>query len=638
MVGIFYLCLMNLSGCNLFYLPLPSLQVIFLHEKAKRAPAFLPALHFISEITPTKLGAHIGINRIKKHHDSGTAWLLHHHTATSGKSFKAFSLEKPKSWTSAIVVQPQKMLTKRCCAAKTVIISPNFKNSGIISALKIRKISKKQIAPTEKTQKESKQRAMKAKVIMKYNGQKPSKASFSQIFPAASLSSSSLKTSHTSQLKIQRKAARIIKNREHINMIEASLLHESVQRQHPLKATSGLHDDDGFNVRRQLLFVSREKTESIKRPQYKMRAARDHNKEGFSGKIITGQADFERPQGESEIEQSHTNIIENRNQERLAYIQEADTADNNVVDHNRMLNEVGKEVLIMLFLPEAEMETKTEPLSDRNGRKRVKIPIKQLDDPSPMTEVIKANFIIETDNSKCNCLKERPLSLEIYAPYRIKKIDLKPAELAVKVTSEATQTEKQVTETKNKSHGNTSINHSKQEEIVPSEESVIPSPPALKMMETEPAKTTAVNMEIKEATSSTEVFTHGGTQMADEPPSTETQTTPTRPQSERSNNTQAATGKSFSGLRMREDVTADTTKDHDSSEDEETAATKRPETERKDGSSLIFAEPPPTIHQQATDQLPKVSLCPLKLKECFSTSLPGRLTDEEIKTILISLC
>lgn len=78
-----------------------------------------------------------------------------------------------------------------------------------------------------------------------------------------------------------------------------------------------------------------------------------------------------------------------------------------------------------------------------------------------------------------------------------------------------------------------SKNHTKQEENVPSEESVIPSPHSLKMMETETAKTehtaetTTVNIEIKETTSSTEVPNQSGTQKADGLPSTEETSTTT---------------------------------------------------------------------------------------------------------------
>lgn len=78
-----------------------------------------------------------------------------------------------------------------------------------------------------------------------------------------------------------------------------------------------------------------------------------------------------------------------------------------------------------------------------------------------------------------------------------------------------------------------SKNHTKQEENVPSEESIISSPYSLKMMETETAETehiadtTTVNTEIKETTSSTEVFNQSGAQKADRLQSTEETTTTT---------------------------------------------------------------------------------------------------------------
>lgn len=117
-----------------------------------------------------------------------------------------------------------------------------------------------------------------------------------------------------------------------------------------------------------------------------------------------------------------------------------------------------------------------------------------------------------------------------------------------------------------------SKNHTKQEENVPSEESIISSPYSLKMMETETAETehiadtTTVNTEIKETTSSTEVFNQSGAQKADRLQSTEETTTTIwvqnlklscRCRTNNNNNIQATTEKSFSGLRMRGDIPAD---------------------------------------------------------------------------------
>ncbi|XP_051268133.1 uncharacterized protein LOC127370259 [Dicentrarchus labrax] len=586
---------------------------------------------------------------IKDHPDSGSAWLLHHRTAAPGHSFQAFLLETSKSWAPATIVQLQKMLTKRCCTATTInIISCCFKEGEIRSALNIKKISKQQMAEPQIRQKESTQRAMDIKVPMEPDGQQLSNAALSQhdIFQAATLhsGSSSLKTSDISQIEIQRKAVRIIKKNEHLNWKDEPLLKKSVQRQQSLKDASGAYKEDGNYIKRQRLLVSREKTGSINRPQYKMRGTQDDNKEDLSGKIIAKQAESRHPEGERETEKSHTNTIENGNQKRLAYILQADSthkADNNDVDHKQMLTEVGEEVLIMVFLPDTEREAQTERkliLNTDTGWKTVNIPIKQLEDPPPMTEVMKENFNIETDNSKCQCLTEILFSVEIHALDRTEGIDIKPAESAAKVTTASAYTEEQTaemreiiehTETNDTPHENMSINNTKQEENVPSEESVIPSPPSLKMIKTETAKTelmaetTTVNMEIKDTTLSSEVFNQDTTQNADGLPRTEeTPVTTMSPGSETeprfitwetNNNVQAPTEKLFSGLRMREDVLADITKLHKGAEDGDRAATNRPANERQEDqkdskvNSFRFAKPSQIIHKQATDTLPKTT-------------------------------
>lgn len=612
-------------------------------------PAFLvrsdtlPALHVINEMTPTKAGgetSHVAMDIIKDHPGSRSAWLLHHHTAASGHNFQAFSLEKSKCWAPATIVQLQKMLTKRYCAATTVIVSCYFKDGEIRSAMNIKKISKQEIAQPQIRQKESAQRAMGIKVLMQHDGQLSLKASVSRhdIFQAATLhsGSSSEKTSDVSQLKMQRHAVRIKKKNEHLNLDEESLSQKSVQRQRSLKAASSVYGEDGFYVERQRLLVSAQKTESINRSQYKIR---DDNKEDFSGKIITKQEEFGRPEGESESEQSHTNTVENGNQKRLASILQAGFTHkrhNKGVDHKQMLTEVGEEVLIMLFLPDTERETQTEPsskakllLNTDTGWKTGKIPIKELGDPPPVTKDIKENFIIEADNSECKCLKE--VSLRMHALDSAERRDIKPAQS--KVTTVSAHTEEQVkdttehAETNSTPHENMNINHTKQKGNVPPEESAIPSPPTLKMMEMETAKarhiaeTTTVNMEIKETTSSTEVFNQGSTLKAGLPSTKETPMARVGPESEidaeprfikcKTGNTQATAEKSFSGLRMREDIPAYTTKLHEAAEAGERAVTNRPETERKgdqnEVNSFTFAKPLQKIHKEATDTLPKVS-------------------------------
>lgn len=590
-----------------------------------------PALHVIHEITPTKAAgetSHVAIDIIKDHPGSGSARLPHHHTAASGHNFQAFLLEKSKSRAPTTSVQLQKTLTKRYCAATTVFVSCCFKEGGVRSAMNIQKIPKQQIPQPQIKQKESTQRAMDITVVMQHDGQRSSKTSISRhdIFQAATLhsGSSSEKASDISHLKIQREAVRLMKKNEHLNLDEESLLQKSAQRQRSLKAASSVHDEDGFYVERQRLLVSTQQTESINRPHYN---TRDDDKGDFNGKIIAKQAEFRRPEGESVTEQSHTNIIENGNQKRSASILQAGFThkrNNKDVDHKQTLAEVGEEVLITLSLPDTERETQTEPSSKgKHLLKTVKIPMKEPGDPPAMTKVIKENFIIEADTSKCKCLKE--VSLEMHALDRAERRDIKPAES--KVTTVSAHTEEH-TETNSTPHENMSINHTKQEENVPSEESVIPSPPSLKGMETETAKaghvaeTTTVNMEIKETTSSTEVFNQGSTQRADGPPCTEeTPAATVGPESEtdaeprfircQTGNTQAAAVKSFSSLRMREDIPAYTAKLPEATEGGEGDESERREAQRRGGqndpkvNSFTFAKQ--TDHKQAIDKLPKVS-------------------------------
>lgn len=125
------------------------------------------------------------------------------------------------------------------------------------------------------------------------------------------------------------------------------------------------------------------------------------------------------------------------------------------------------------------------------------------------------------------------------------------------------------------------INHTKEEENVTSDESVVSSPPSLKMREretTKTAETAQVNKEIKEKTSRREVLAQGGPRKEDSLPSTET------PEQARfikwtTGSGEVPVGKSFWGLRMREDVPEET-----SGPREETGAralTNGPETDGK---------------------------------------------------------
>lgn len=592
---------------------------------------------FISGDTSTGGGiSHIAMNIVKNCPDSQSVWLVHHYSAASGSSVQTLLLEKSKSWATATIAQWQKMLTKRYCAAAIVIISCCLKEGEIRSAMDMKKISRRQIAEPQKRQKENTQRVRDFKYLKQHDGQYSSKALVSQqdILQASTLhsGSSSMKTSDLSKLEIQRNAAGIMKRNEHLNLDEEPTLQKSPQKQFSLKAASRVDndDDDGFYVNRQLLLVSRERKESIRRLQYKLRAARDHNK-NFNGKKITQQAELRPPEGESGTVGSHANTVENGNQKKTTNIPQSD------------FTEEGEKGLIILFLPDTKMETQIEPASARilimntdTGRKTVNIPIKELGEPPPM----KKNFI-KPDNSNCKCLKERKLiSLKMYTIDRTVGRDIKLAESITEATTVSGYTEEEVaettekteyTETNNTPHENMSINHNKQEENVPSAESVIPSPPLNKIIETETMKTdhiaeaTTINLGIKETTSSMEVFNQSSTRKADGLPRTEeisTSTLSSEPGTDsearcikcKTRNIDSRPGKLFTGLRMREDVLADLMKLHKSEvKNEDTVPTNRPEKRRKEdqnvpgGNSFPFSRPLEMIHIQAPDNLQKVS-------------------------------
>ncbi|XP_035463692.2 uncharacterized protein LOC118284769 isoform X2 [Scophthalmus maximus] len=604
-------------------------------------------MHVTSRGTQTKTGgeiSYISMDIIKDHPHSGSACPLSHCPAASRHSFPAFSLEKPKSWATNTVVKLQKMLTKRYCAATTVVIPCYIKDGQLRSAINIKKMSIERIPEPQIRQKEFTKQGMSLKVLRQFDRRQSSKALVSQdtIFQTASRhsGSSSLKTSEASQLEIQRSAACIMKKNRHLNL-EKSLL-----KQLSLKAASSADDDDddddddgGFVD----WSVSSENKKSINRPQYKLRATQEDNSGDFSGGIITRQAELWRSDGESQTGQTHRNSIGSGNWKTLAFIPQTDathTTDNNDVDHKHVLTEVGEQALIMLLLPDTEMETQTEPLSETKlilktdtRWETVNIHKKEPADPQPMTKVMKENVITEDDNSKCKCLKEAPFPLGIHAIQRREGIDMKPAESIASVTKASASAKKQVkerteevehAETDNTTHENMSRNHWKQEQDVAPGESVAPS---RKMMETEKtvrehtAQTTALNMAIKQTTSSFQVFKQGSPQKTNRLPSREeTPTNTLRPEPEtdgaprfitcRTSNTESTTGESFSGLRMREDVPAA----RGGPEDEEGDAVNRPETGREEdktdpggGTSFTFTKTLETIHKHLTNNLPKLT-------------------------------
>lgn len=612
--------------------------VFFLQKEEFLISDTLPEIRLISADTSTDAGIrHFAIDIPKDSPDSQSVWLVHNpHSAASSPSVQTFLLEKSKSWATATIAQWQKTLTKRYCAAAIVIISCCLKEGETKSAGDIKKISRQRIAEPQMRQNENTEQVRDIKYLKQDDKRQSSKALVNQLdsLQAAALhsGSSSIKTSDLSKLEIHTNAAGIMKEKEHLNLDEESSVQRAPQKQLSSKAvTEADDDDDGFYVNRQRSLESREKKESIKRLQYNPRAAQDNDK-NFNGIIITEQTELQPLEGESETEGSHANTIENGKQKNSANILQPD------------FTEGGEEGLIKLFLPDTQMETQTEPASARTlmlntdtGWKPVHIPLKKLGEPPPMRK----DFIIKLDNSICKCLKENELiSLEIHAMDRLVGTLLKPAESIAEVSTVSAYragqdkgaTEKtENTETNNTPHENMSINYTKQEENLPSDESVIRSPPLNKIMETEMmktepiAETTTVNMEIKETTSSMEVFNQSSTRKADGLPSTEETSTSTASpgpgtDSEprrikcKTRNIDSGSGKLFTGLRMREDILADLMKLHKSEAKHEfTTPTYRPESGRqgdqKDpgGSSVTVSKPLGMIHKQAPDNLHKVS-------------------------------
>lgn len=493
-------------------------------------------LHVINTIPPTAAGgegSHSGyMDVITDRPDPGSARTLHHRTAASGRRFQAFSPEKSNSWTPAAIVRPQ-----RCCTATAGVILCRFTKAEIMSGARIKRGSRRQRA-----------RIILTKGIRKAIEVFSARDRECDILQTAG--SSARKASEIAQSVIQRTAVRVIKTNKH--MLPKGI--QMLRSQKAASLVSASDNDDGFLVQGQLLMEPREEAESINRARYITRVSHSDNKEDFSGEIMTKQAEFRRPEGERETKHA---LIETGNQKRLAHIRRAGFAGK--ADDNGVNPEVGEEVLIMLFLP-ATWQRKVMLNTDR-GWKTGKTPIKQLDDPPPMSEVLKGNFLIEADNSKCDCLRGSQLLLEVYASARTEAKKIKAAESAAEVTTvTAASTEARVKETVVITPQESErINGTEQGENTPTGQPAAPSPPT----ETETAKTEAtaqtefVNTGIIETTTSTEVFNPSE---ADEAPTTWKSPEPgpiieLRVAGRTSDSEgQSPTGRPPSGLRMREEV------------------------------------------------------------------------------------
>ncbi|KAL4004448.1 vascular endothelial growth factor A [Sarotherodon galilaeus] len=360
-----------------------------------------------------------------------------------------------------------------------------------------------------------------------------------------------------------------------------------------------------------------------------MRPTQDDNNELFSWKMITKQPELRHPEGDSKAEQN-TNPMENGNQKRFAYVlQTRSTHKTDIHDFNekQMLSDVGEEALIMFFLPEAEMETQTDPRSERkhipNPDFRWKVNIPELGDLPPITKALK-DIAIKQYDSKCKCLKGRICLLEIFVIESLARKAVEPGKTIKEQVKETTE-KPENSKTTNIYDETTRINHTEHEGNLKPEETVVPSPPPLKMITTEHiTDTTTANTKIKDTTISTEVITQSSAHEDDGQPSAEKRpTTGMSPEPEahteqgllknETETTQATTVKPFSGLRMREDVLENLTKFLKGAESEEEALKSRTETERKEDQndprvgSFTFSTHLDLIHTEPPDKHAKVS-------------------------------
>ncbi|TNN39121.1 hypothetical protein EYF80_050716 [Liparis tanakae] len=478
------------------------------------------------------------------------SWTPHRHAAASGRHFPASLLEESKRRTPDAIFQTRKLLTKRYRAATAVITARCCKALGMRSAMNVRKTSEERSARRRREESERRRRPRDIKVHVKDAG----KAVVRQRDDTSNASS---------QLEIRRSSAWTVERNEHLNL---NLLLMRTQEQHPAKAAASESDDDdddddGFYVEGRLSLASREKTGSIHRPRAEIKPTQNDNEVDFNEQIIAQRAEWRRREGEGEPERRQTNT--HANQRRLAYLLGAHfthkTGNNDDVETKQVLTESGGEVLIVLFLPDADGKSWSRCLKADARWGTVTTAIEWQFDLPPMRKVMKESFIFESEG-----LKESLFSLEMYAADRSERIDVEAAERRAEVTTASSSTEDGVegtveTETNNSVPGeNMGINHTEEEGDVTSDESVVFSPPSLKMTERETAKTAEtapVDKEIKEETSSTEVWAQGGEEYS--PPSTET------PEQARfitrtTGSGDVPVGKSFWGLRMREDVPEET--------------------------------------------------------------------------------
>ncbi|MEQ2267939.1 hypothetical protein XENORESO_012714 [Xenotaenia resolanae] len=446
--------------------------------------------------------------------------LLHRPTSASGYNFPGFLLEQSQlSWALIPKTVLDKILPKGCCTPAMLITICSSEDREMKLAMRIKKTWKQDIAEPISRQKEKTWQVMGLKDPMLSN--------------------------------IQRHAANLW------NLKEDSTLQTSFWKQLSLKAASR---KDGVYVHGQPLLATKKNKGSIYRSQYAIRPAPHNDIEYFSETLNTKEAERHSLKAERKVENSHTNR-ENGNKQILAYrlqMQQTHKANYHDASVEKKPSDVRENSFIML-IPHAEIEAQAEPSKAANTEMRWET-IKELGDPPPFIKSLK-DFISETtDKSKCNCFVGKNCLLKLYLIDPTAMTDLKLAKKLSEVTTISASTEKREAPQENAPVNTT------EEANTTVEESVIPSPPSLKVMQTETTtarsltEASSIKMETQDTT---EVFSQSS-KTDIQPSGDQTQTTLPDPDPETdfeprfikciTHNTHVPPKVQFSGLRIRHDV------------------------------------------------------------------------------------
>ncbi|KAM3599463.1 uncharacterized protein V6R79_006115 [Siganus canaliculatus] len=522
------------------------LVILCCHEKGETIKPATGKSTLHTLIKADEESGHFDTDTAQEPPASGSAWLLHHPTAAPGQHLYAVSLGTSKIWTPATIARQAKRLTKRCCAALPVIYSCCVQKGEIRSALKIKQISKQQMAQLLIRRTGSLQRGTGIKVLMGYNGPWLSQASVSQhhAFQAAAPlqpGSSSVESNQAPQPKLQTNGVRVIRKNWHLNLDHESSSKTTAQRLRSAKA--GLHVE---------LRASREETESENRPE---------TEKDFSRNTSRKQAKVRPGPGQSARED-----VGSLNHTKQVPVRKAVGGD---VDAGEV-----RKGLIVLLPADRKRETPAErkrPLSTDTVRETGNIPWKELVESSPLTGRMKEIIPVKAKKKKSGSSAE---------------IKAQPVESIVHVEEQAKETT--VKKASERSDTNLSLNETKQEE------ELLSTPPlqTMETMETLGTETTAASPESPADTQFT----------TQTPTSTGTGSEP-GPRSE-SRDQDAQTGQSLSGLRMREDTLADGTEKKTEARD----ATDGPEGGRGRGlqdpqlNTLTSSKGPQTVQEEAAEK------------------------------------